>query len=1200
MVGNRSIVFYSTLDVRCSMFDVRLLKRSFLNHPTRVIILFISLLAFTWSPALIQAQERAIALFTPRQSELWNNIVYFAQDAAADLDIPLIVYHAGDDADRMVQQVESALRRGVDGIIFSAFRNSGEKILQMADRSGVPAILIHSPILDTDHRPRVKYKLWIGSVLPDNEKAGTDLIQQLIEDATRRVSARVHILAIEGNPRDETSILRMRGLNGFLRHQEDVDHVKIVTGKWDRTIAYEQFKNHYRTHPEVNIVWCADDNMALGVVAAVKDLPIKKKIIIGGIGWDADALLAVEDDRMQVSIGGQYLEGAWAIVLMHDYLHGSDFVNESSQFKSPMVGISRATLGNYAPVINLDPGSIDFRQLSKVRNPALKLYQLDMQAIAEKLAPAAATLELTDLEKTWLAEHGEIRLGIDPAWPPFDYIETTGAHAGIASDYVRILNERLKLKMAPVRGLVWSEVLANARAGKIDAIAILARTPDRSKYLTFTRPYISFPMVIVTRNDAPFINGIQDFDDYRVAVGKGHASQEMIERNFPGTRLFVAKNIDEALKAVAAKRVDAYVDNIASITYATQKLGLTNLKVAMTTPWSMDLAFGVRKDWPELVTILDKSLLSISASEKAGIHNRWINVRFERRIDWKLVAGMVIPILLVGMTIVTVFIRWNRTLAREVSERVKTEAALKQSRASARGLLDATQESLLLLDCNATIMAVNQTAARRFNRQPSDLTGRNLFELLPPETGQSRRQHFEKVLQTGQPISFEDKRDGIIFRNHYNPVKEKSGAIAGVAVFAQDITEHKKAAEAIKASEQNLSQIIDFLPDPTWVIDNEGKLVAWNKAVEKLTGKKAPDLIGKGNYEYALAFYNERRPILIDLVRDWKPGYEKEYISVRKDGEHLISESFHPGFGDDGMFLSGVAGLLYDPEGRPAGAIESIRDITAQKRFEKALQESEINLRTILENSPLGIIRFSSDGTILDCNEKFSELMGSTRKELIGFNTPKETRNDQLREALLEALAGTQSEFEGEYTSVTGNKTTTLRIVFNPTDPGKSPTEVIATLEDISVRKQMEAELLEAKTIADEANQAKGDFLANMSHEIRTPMNAVIGMAHLALKTELTTKQRDYLNKIQSSANALLGIINDILDFSKIEAGKMDMESIDFNLDAVLDDLANLISVKAREKEDLEILFATGHNVPRQLVGDPLRLGQVLINLANE
>ena len=173
--------------------------------------------------------------------------------------------------------------------------------------------------------------------------------------------------------------------------------------------------------------------------------------------------------------------------------------------------------------------------------------------------------------------------------------------------------------------------------------------------------------------------------------------------------------------------------------------------------------------------------------------------------------------------------------------------------------------------------------------------------------------------------------------------------------IAHDITERKLAEQALADSQRRLADIIEFLPDSTWVIDTEGRVVAWNRAIEKITGIKKKDILGKGNYAYSVPFYGERRPTLIDLALKRDEKYEKQYLYVKEvNGELIASVSFSPSFGKDGTYLEGKAAKLYDSEGNVVGAIESVRDITAVKRAEiererliSKLQEALANVQTL-------------------------------------------------------------------------------------------------------------------------------------------------------------------------------------------------------------------------------------------------------------
>lgn len=462
-------------------------------------------------------------------------------------------------------------------------------------------------------------------------------------------------------------------------------------------------------------------------------------------------------------------------------------------------------------------------------------------------------------------------------------------------------------------------------------------------------------------------------------------------------------------------------------------------------------------------------------------------------------------------------------------------------------------------------------------------------------------------------------RDGhVLWISHSaRAVLDASGDIMGTEGFLTDITERKTAEEQLRNyqdhleqevrertgelqdSRQRFSDIIEFLPDATFVVDREGKVVSWNHAMAELTGVAKERMIGKGDYEYAVHLYGKRAPVLIDLILTNK--VESVYGPMKYGDNTFQVETFLGRLNaGKGAHVAIKASPLLDEQGNITGAIESVRDITKRKEAELAVKEQLVFIQALIDAIPSPIYYRDRQGVFQLCNDAFSTLVGRAHSEVIGaplneiFDAEFVQRHAELERPLLEGQD--QLVYESQVLSASAPINAVMVHKASHKDAEGKVLGIVSVITDISDRKRMEVELLQAKDAAEAASQAKSRFLATMSHEIRTPMNAIMGLTDITLQSDLDPKQQQDLHAVMDSARHLLDVINDILDFSKIEADRLELEEIPFNMASVLGPLGHTFASQA-QKQEVALTLDVDTNIPPSLLGDPFRLRQVLINL---
>ncbi len=558
-------------------------------------------------------------------------------------------------------------------------------------------------------------------------------------------------------------------------------------------------------------------------------------------------------------------------------------------------------------------------------------------------------------------------------------------------------------------------------------------------------------------------------------------------------------------------------------------------------------------------------------------------------------------------------------ITRDITDSKKAEEALREARDYLENLIDYANAPIIVWDSSFRITRFNHAFERLTQKSAAEVLGKHL-ETLFPESSKVRSLEHIKRTSSGErwevveiPILRADGSIRIVLWNSANIYDKDGTTILTTIAQGQDITERKYSEDAIEESERRLTDIIDFLPDATFVIDKEGKVIAWNRAIEAMTGIRANDILGRGDYEYAMPFYGERRPVLIDLVLQQEKEIEDKYAHIERKDEALEGEAYMPNMKEGAIYLFGKAAVLYDSAGNVFGAIESIRDITERKRAEEALAQEKNNadnerrrLKAVLDALPVGVFIVDTNGKIAQINKQADSIWtkSAPTSEIVDWRKYRGRWANSGETIRFEEWPLYRSLHSGE--TIIGEAIEIDRFdesrgtILSSSAPIKDDrgkiTGAVSVILDITERKVMEEELQKAKEAAEDAVRAKSEFLANMSHEIRTPLNAVVGLTGLLLSADLTPEQRDYVETVRSSGNSLLSVINDILDFSKIEGGKMELENKPFDLRHCLDVAADLVRTAALEK-GLSLTCSLDECLPAAFKGDVTRLRQVLVNL---
>jgi len=779
-------------------------------------------------------------------------------------------------------------------------------------------------------------------------------------------------------------------------------------------------------------------------------------------------------------------------------------------------------------------------------------------------------LQLTRKEKQWINAHPVIRARVGSA-PPLHFFE--GTFKGISVDYLNLIGKRVGVKIKYVSGIPWPQAMNHIKNHeKIDLILTATKTEEREKFVIFTDFYLVMPLVIFTPTTGDFVGGIEDLRKKTVSVEEGFVMYRKLKDGFPDIKLLVAKSSRHAIEAVASGRADAYIGNLTIASYIIQKNSLNNLKIAAPAPTPFgnhDQAMAIRNDWPELASIINKALASVTSEEHAAIRNRWLTVRYEYGISKVDILRWILPISIFLLAVAAVILYWNRKLKKEVIKRQKSEERFKT-------VFQTTPNAITLTTVEeGTYIDVNDGFTKMVGYSLKEVIGESSVGLNIWNHSNDRERLRSGLKKHGLVENLEAEfkaKDGQIITGLMSARLLKIENKDMLLAVTQDITEIKQAEEALLESEKKYRELSDSLPQVVFEIDVTGRILYINKNAFTLFGYEEDNVYHGTNIKQMIISQDHDR-MFKNMQRILKGSHlgRKEYTARKHDGT---------------TFPVVIYSNRVVQNTNPIGLRGILIDISERKKMEADLTQ----LALAIDHASDTIVITDTKGDIIYVNPAFEKITGYTQKEALEKN-PR----------ILQSGSHDHSFYKKLWERISSGKTWTGRFI-NKRKDGSEYTEdatispvysdkgkiinYVAVKRDISNTLKLENQLRQAQKM-----ETIGTLAGGIAHDFNNILFPIVGHTEMMIEdVPEDSPLRNSLNEIYTSALRARDLVKQILTFSRQDTKELKLIKMSPIVIETLNLIRSLIPATIKIKQNI-------HSCSGVIKGDPTLIHQIVMNL---